>query len=75
MQLKVYLQNIMKVSAKSLPYCLLHINQFRNSSDRSDRNSTQAFLEKTERTHKPWQVDQARHAIRITEQLPHLIQE
>lgn len=53
MQLKDYLHNIMRVSAKSLPYYLLRINQFRNSSDRSDRNSTQANLEMTERTHKP----------------------
>ena len=64
MLLKDYLGNIKKVSTKSLPYYLLRIEQFRNFMGDTNGKDAQDFFKQLDQSCEPWQVNQARKAIR-----------
>jgi hypothetical protein len=64
MELKDYLSQIKKVPGRSLPYYLLRIQQYQFFRDSNPDKNTQVFLSGLDHSCQPWQVDQARRAIR-----------
>ena len=64
MVLESYLKDISKVPAKSLSYYLLRIEQYLNFLKMNPGIGSQGFFVELNNNCEPWQVDQARKAVR-----------
>ena len=64
MVLKDYLRDIRKVPVKSLSWYLLRIEQYRGFLEKSPEGNETDFYKTLSRSCEPWQVDQARRAVR-----------